>query len=197
LRGPTTPEQLDDLERIQRSQRHLLGLINDILNFARIEAGRVEYAIEPVPLNALVLETQTLVRPQLAARSLTFSCELPRYEVVAMADGEKVRQIVLNLLANAIKFTNEGGRIAVTCDADERWARIHVTDTGIGIPADRLKAIFEPFVQVNRTLTRPTEGTGLGLAISRDLALGMGGEISVESSIGVGSEFVLTLPRAN
>jgi signal transduction histidine kinase len=196
LRGPTTREQRDDLERIQRSQRHLLGLINDILNFARIEAGRVEYAIQPVPLNELVLETQSLVRPQLAARSLAFSCELPPYEVVALADGEKVRQIVLNLLANAIKFTNEGGALTVSCDADDRWARIHVTDTGIGIPGDRLKAIFEPFVQVNRTLTHPTEGTGLGLAISRDLARGMGGEISVESTLGAGSSFVLALPRA-
>ena len=113
------------------------------------------------------------------------------------ADAEKVRQILLNLLSNAVKFTDEGGLIRVSCErAAGESVRIRVRDTGIGIPAERLEHVFEPFVQVGRQLNRPSEGVGLGLAISRDLARGMGGELTAESEVGKGSTFTLVLPEA-
>ena len=195
LRGPTTPEQEEDLARISRSQRHLLSLINDILNFARLDAGRVEYDTRLIPITELLDGLESMVGPQLVAQQLTFSSDACEAGLTVRADAEKVRQVLLNLLANSVKFTHPAGRIDITCDADDSTVRIHVRDTGIGIPADRLDTIFEPFVQVNRSLTRPTEGTGLGLAISRDLARGMQGDLTVKSTPGVGSIFTLSLPR--
>jgi signal transduction histidine kinase/PAS domain-containing protein len=196
LRGPTTPEQQEDLSRIMRSQRHLLSVINDILNFARLEAGHVEYHVADVPVADLLTDLESLIRPQLVAKELTFSCESVSKDIVARADEEKVRQVLLNLLANAVKFTSAGGSIRVDCDHDESRVYIRVADTGIGIPRDRRSAIFEPFVQLHRTLAQPAEGTGLGLAISRDLARGMGGELTVESEPGQGALFTLALDRA-
>jgi signal transduction histidine kinase len=196
LRGPTTPEQQEDLGRIMRSQRHLLSVINDILNFARLEAGHVEYHITNVRANDLLGDLESLIRPQLAAKQLELSWTPVSDDVVVRADSEKVRQVLLNLLANAVKFTAPGGRIRVECEHDESRVYVRVSDTGIGIPVDRRGAIFEPFVQLHRTLAQPAEGTGLGLAISRDLARGMGGELTVESEPGKGSTFTLILDRA-
>ena len=196
LRGPTTPEQQQDLGRIMRSQRHLLSVINDILNFARLEAGHVEYRVANVQAAELLGDLESLIRPQLAAKQLEFSCEPVTDEIVVRADAEKVRQVLLNLVANAVKFTAPGGHIRIACDYDDALVYVRVTDTGIGIPRDRRGAIFEPFVQLHRTLAHPSEGTGLGLAISRDLARGMGGELSVESEPGTGSTFTLVLERA-
>jgi signal transduction histidine kinase len=195
LRGPTTPEQQEDLGRIMRSQRHLLSVINDILNFARLEAGHVEYHVTSVPATELIADLESLIRPQLAAKQLQFSCAPLRDDVRVRADAEKVRQVLLNLLANAVKFTAPGGHVQVACDYDATHVFVRVTDTGIGIPMDRRAAIFEPFVQLHRTLAQPAEGTGLGLAISRDLARGMGGELTVESEPGKGSVFTLALER--
>ena len=195
LRGPTTPEQQEDLARIMRSQRHLLSIINDILNFARLEAGYVEYRVTGVPVVDLLADLESLIKPQLVTKALHFSCDPVHGDVVARADAEKVRQVLLNLLANAVKFTPVGGEIRVACEYDDARVFIHVTDTGMGIPPDRRAAIFEPFVQLHRTLAQPAEGTGLGLAISRDLARGMGGELTVESEPGVGSTFTLALAR--
>ena len=113
------------------------------------------------------------------------------------ADAEKVRQVLLNLMANAVKFTAPGGHIRISYEYDATRLYLRVTDTGIGIPTDRRGAIFEPFVQLHRTLAQPSEGTGLGLSISRDLARGMGGELTVESEPGIGSTFTLVLERAN
>jgi signal transduction histidine kinase len=195
LRGPLTAHQRDDLERIRRSQAHLLALINAVLNFARLEAGHVTFEPADFRVDELVRETVELMEPQARARSLTLSpaegCEL-----VAHADADKVRQVVLNLLSNALKFTPAGGEVSVWCEPVEegRRAAIHVRDTGIGIAADQLDQVFDPFVQVGRSLSAPTEGAGLGLAISRDLARAMGGELTVESAPGAGSTFTLTLP---
>ncbi len=197
LRGPTTSEQQEDLGRIMRSQRHLLSVINDILNFARLEAGHVEYRVTNVPVTELLGDLESLIRPQLAAKQLEFVCEPVFGSIVARADAEKVRQVLLNLLANAVKFTPPGGRVHVVCEHDEARVYIRVGDTGIGIPVDRRGAIFEPFVQLHRTLAQPAEGTGLGLAISRDLARGMGGELTVESEPGTGSTFTLALERVS
>jgi signal transduction histidine kinase len=199
IRGPITAEQRGDLERIQQSQRHLLGLINGVLNYARVEAGAVSYAVEPVPLDDVLAACEALVAPQMRARQITFTRTSSERGLHALADAEKVQQILLNLLSNAIKFTERGGRIALRADwsgDDQKMILVAVSDTGIGIAADQLGPLFEPFVQLDATLTRTRDGTGLGLAISRDLARGMGGDLTVASVVGQGSTFTLTLPRA-
>jgi PAS domain S-box-containing protein len=197
IRGPVTEEQRSDLARIQASQRHLLGLINDVLNYARIEAGSVRYAVTDVALRAALASAEALVSPQARAKGLTLTAHSCPESLTARADDEKLRQVLVNLLSNAVKFTDPGGRVELDAEAAGDVIRIHVRDTGLGIPADKLKAIFEPFVQVRADLTRTAEGTGLGLAISRDLARGMGGDLTVESTLGGGSTFTLTLPRAS
>ena len=204
IRGPVTDQQREDLARIQRSQRHLLALINEVLNYARLESGAVAYDLADVPVPDAVAAAEVLVAPQLRAKGLAYSWSGCDAEVVVRADRDKLQQILLNLLSNAVKFTNAraglAGRVEVSCavdGADPSWhVRIRVTDTGVGIPADKLQAVFEPFVQVDQRLTRLHGGTGLGLAISRDLARGMGGDLTAESALGVGSTFTLTLPRA-
>ena len=196
IRGPLTADQTADLERIQRSQHNLLSLINDILNYAKLEAGHVVFDMTEVDLDSLLMELEPLVTPQLRSRQLTFSYSGSGSGLIAWADAEKVRQIMLNLLSNAIKFTEPGGIVSVGCSADDKWIDISVTDTGLGIPVDKIGAVFEPFVQLDRKLTSSHEGTGLGLAISRDLARGLGGELSVASSTAEGSTFVLKLRRA-
>ena len=196
VHGPVTPEQLEALRRVQRSQQHLLSLINDVLNFAKLEAGHVSYDIDRVPVRELLAELEALVAPQLAAKSLRFSCVRCEPTLAMAADAEKTQQIMLNLLSNAIKFTPAGGEIRVEAREQGDWLHIDVSDTGIGIPADRAEAVFEPFVQLARGATSTREGTGLGLAISRDLARAMGGNLTLDSIVEVGSTFTLTLPRA-
>ena len=196
LRGPVTEVQREALERIDRAQRHLLGLINDILNLSRIEAGKVEYAMADVSLRDVLAEVVPMIEPQLAAKSLVFEILRPDQLPLVRADPEKLQQILLNLLSNAVKFTDEGGRVwidAVLADGPPAKVLIHVGDTGCGIPADKLVYIFDPFTQVDATHSRLGQGTGLGLAISRDLALGMGGELHARSELGVGSAFTLAL----
>jgi signal transduction histidine kinase len=202
LYGPLTGAQKEKLRRVDRSQRHLLSLINDVLNFVRIEAGRVHYELADVDLGEALADLGPLIEPQLAEKRLDYSVLLPTpatARIVVRADPDKLRQILLNLLANAIKFTHTGGRITV--DVAERRGMadtvfVRVSDSGPGIPRNKLETIFEPFVRVDSRLTRTTEGTGLGLAISRDLARGMGGNLRARSKIGRGSTFTLTLGRA-
>ena len=196
LRGPVTEAQHRDIDRIKRAQQHLLGLINDVLNFAKLDAGRVSYAIGDVPVAGPMASVEAMIAPQLHAKGIRYAVGRCPARTVVRADAEKVRQVLLNLLTNALKFTDAGGEIAVRCEVDGAVARLRVVDTGVGIPADKLATIFDPFVQVDRGLNRPTEGIGLGLAISRDLARGMGGELTVESAVGRGSAFTLTLPLA-
>jgi signal transduction histidine kinase len=200
IRGPVTPQQAEDLGRIQRSQRHLLGLVNEVLNYAKLETGTVRYDAVDLAVCDALAEAEALVAPQARAKGLVLATADCPPDLGVRADAEKLRQVLANLLSNAVKFTEarsgEPGRIAVACQAAGARIRIAVADTGIGIPADQFERIFEPFVQVRAALTRTAEGTGLGLAISRDLARGMGGELTVESSPGVGSTFTLTLPRS-
>jgi signal transduction histidine kinase len=167
-----------------------------VLNFAKLEAGHVRLERRPVRLRAVVGEVEALVAPQLRARGHVLEPPDGDAEVVALADEEKVRQVLLNLLSNAVKFTPPGGTIAVRCARDAATVRVEVRDSGIGIPADKLERVFEPFVQLDRGYTSATEGTGLGLAISRDLARAMGGELAAESAPGRGSAFTLVLPGA-
>jgi signal transduction histidine kinase len=195
IRGPVTAEQRADLERIQRSQRHLLGLINGVLNYARLETGNLHYHVADVSIDELLATCEALVAPQARAKRLTLV--VPSYPagLTCRADQEKVQQIIINLLTNSIKFTDDGGRIDVSCDEAEDSVTINVTDTGQGIAPEKLGSIFDPFVQVDSRLTRTHEGVGLGLAISRDLARGMGGDLTVRSRPGDGSTFTLRLPR--
>jgi signal transduction histidine kinase len=196
VHGPVTEAQLRALERTRRSQQHLLSLINDVLNFAKLDAGRVEFRIVTVGVHEVMSTLEALVLPQLAAKHLhyTMSCDDPT--LALRADREKLQQILLNLLSNAIKFTPTDGSISLVCRAINSEVRIAVRDTGVGIAPEALDTIFEPFVQVDRSLTNLTEGAGLGLAISRELARGMGGELTAESVPGKGSSFTLTMPRA-
>jgi signal transduction histidine kinase len=196
LRGPITREQREDLDRIDRSQRHLLSLINDVLNFAKIEAGHVAVESAPIELDGVIRSLNEFVEPQLREKDLHFTMAHDIPESKACGDADKVRQILINLLSNAIKFTPTGGSIELQCHEDEKMLYICVVDTGSGIPADKLVAIFEPFVQVNRDYASKHEGTGLGLSISRDLARRMGGDLTVKSELDKGSTFVLSLPRA-
>jgi PAS domain S-box-containing protein len=198
IHGPVTPAQLGALDRIERSQKHLLRLINDVLNLARIESGRVEYALEDVHLPTLLATVTPMVEPQLEEKGLSFQVDVDAPPPVR-ADLEKVQQILINLLSNAIKFTPAGGRISVDAsmrDGEPGVVFVRVSDSGIGIPPEKQASVFEPFVQVDMSRTRSSQGSGLGLAISRDLARGMGGDLRVRSELGRGSTFTLTLPAA-
>ena len=194
--GKLSAEQKSYVDRIRHSQQHLLAIISDLLDFGRIEAGEVAYQIEPVPLMAVIDDVQLMIEPQAAERQVAIDRRACAAGVVALADRARVEQILLNLLSNAVKFTGAGGQITVSCEAVDGGVALSVRDTGIGIAADQLDSIFEPFVQLGRTLTTSHEGTGLGLAIGRNLARAMGGELVVESTLGEGSRFTLTLPRA-
>jgi PAS domain S-box-containing protein len=196
IHGPVTPEQRSALERIQRSQRHLLGLINGVLNYAKVDAGAVHYAVEELPLGEVLATCEALIAPQVRSRMLEFRYAGCPASLTVRGDREKVQQVVLNLLSNAVKFTEPGGRLTMECaTAGEHRVLVRVTDTGHGIAAERLESVFQPFVQVDTTLTRQHEGVGLGLAISRDLARGMGGDLTASSVLGAGSTFELSLPR--
>jgi signal transduction histidine kinase len=168
-----------------------------VLNLARIEAGSVTYDIRPIALSELVDAVVPMVEPQLAERELRLALQLEP-GVQALMDRDKAEQILLNLLGNAVKFTKAGGSVRIVSGSatTSKHVWIEVEDTGVGIPADRLGLVFEPFVQVESDSTHRTEGTGLGLAISRDLARGMGAELTVTSALGEGSTFRLTLARA-
>ena len=195
LFGPVTQQQEQQLARIKRSQGHLLGVINDILNFSRVEAGQLSYSFGPVALYEVVDAVVQMITPQALTKGLQLEDRGCPKDVVVWADRSKVDQIVLNLVSNAVKFTSDGGTVSLTCGVfDDRRAVLTVRDTGCGIPADQIEAIFEPFVQVGRTFSATREGAGLGLAISRDLARAMHGDITVESTLDVGSEFRVVLP---
>ena len=206
LHGPVTDAQTEALGRVARAQRHLLGLINDVLNYARLESGRVEYTLREVHVAETVREVLPMVEPMFDAKGVALRLQLPGDEpgappAMVWADREKLSQILLNLLSNAVKFTEPGGRVTVAVVQPEGGVPasdavlLSVTDTGAGIPSDKLESVFQPFVQLNRGLSSTHEGTGLGLAISRDLARGMGGNLFVESEVGSGSTFTLVLRR--
>jgi signal transduction histidine kinase len=192
--GPLTDKQRTALSRIELNERHLLALIDDVLSFARIEAGRLKVDIETVLVNDVLGTLEALVRPELLRKELSFSCDPCDDALSVRADPEKLRQILLNFLANAIKFTAQGGRIDVGAEDRGLLVRIWVSDTGIGIPSEQLSRVFEPFFQVEQGPTRRYPGIGLGLAIAQDLAHAMDGEVRVESTVGVGSTVSLLLP---
>jgi signal transduction histidine kinase len=193
--GEVNEAQQDALTRITRSQQTLLSLINDVLNFAKLEAGEVRYSIIDVPLTPALHLLEEMIAPQLRDRKLTYAVHPVDRSLTVRADADKLQQILINLLSNAIKYTPEGGTIDVRTEVLPGSVLLHVQDTGIGVAPDRVEKIFDPFIQVGRALNRPHEGVGLGLSISRDLARGMGGSLSVVSTLGKGSIFTLKLQR--
>ena len=194
LRGPVTEAQRDDLNRIEQNQRVLLRLINDVLNFAKLEAGHVEFELADVPVHECLSAMEALVMPQLLARTLRYEYVPVDPRLTVYTDREKLQQIALNVLANAIKYT-PAGEVELRASDEDHSVLIRVRDSGRGIAAEKLEQIFEPFVRIDTAYSRPTEGTGLGLAISRDLARAMGGDLTVESTLGKGSTFTLRLPK--
>jgi PAS domain S-box-containing protein len=194
--GPVTDEQRSYLARIRGSQQHLLAIINDLLNYSRTEAGQVTYNIERVALHDVVESAIPMMVPQAATKSIALAHGPCDDEACAWGDGQKIEQIVLNLLSNAVKFTPNGGRVTISCEQKQMESRIIVSDTGSGVPPDKYEDIFEPFVQLGRSLTSRQEGTGLGLAISRDLARAMRGDLSVRNAESGGAVFTLALPSA-
>jgi signal transduction histidine kinase len=197
VHGPLTEAQRQDIARIRRSERHLLMLINGLLNYSRIEAGAMTYECVDIAVDDVIATCEALTAPQREAKNLTFRFAGCPPGVHVHTDADKLRQIVLNLLSNAIKFTEPNGSIDVSCSVVGAMVSLSVTDTGRGIAPDRLQQIFDPFTQVDTRYTRTEDGVGLGLAISRDLARGLGGDLSVSSTVSMGSTFTLTLPRAN
>jgi len=197
LYGPVTDEQAEVLGRVERSQTHLARLIDDILDFARLEAGRVRISLGSVVVAEVFDDLAPILEPQAEAKRIVLEVTAPAKRIAARADRHRLQQILINLVGNAIKFTPDGGRVVVDAFDDDARVIIRVADSGLGIPADRLQSIFEPFVQVDSEFTRRASGAGLGLAISRDLARMMGGELTVESEIGKGSVFSVSLPAAD
>jgi signal transduction histidine kinase len=202
LHGPVTDQQRTSLERIRRSQTHLAEIINQVLQFARLESGTVSYELKRLRLGDVVADIMPRIEPQRAARRLSLQLRMPPpaddRDAYVIADPDKLQQVLLNMLSNAVKFTTTGGYVTVEVvpDAEDGMTALRVTDTGIGIAPSKLESIFEPFVQVDRSLNNPGEGTGLGLPISRVLARGMGGDLTAVSIPGSGSTFTLRLRRA-
>jgi PAS domain S-box-containing protein len=196
IRGPVTEEQRVDLLKIQRSKNHLDTLVSDVLNFAKLGSGRIDFRTRPMGVRHALDAVIEMVAPQLAQKGLAIAPYAAPNDILALADSDRTRQILLNLFANALKFTPANGTITPDVAATSDEVAMSVTDTGIGIAADQLERIFEPFVQVRRVVDPTDHGFGLGLAISRQLARAMGGDLTVRSVPGVGSTFTLTLPRA-
>lgn len=194
LSGPVTETQHKYLQRVRRSQEHLESLINDVLDFAKLEAGRVQFEMARFPIGEALSAVVAFIEPQARAAEVQFHYRGGDDGLIVSADREKVLQVVLNLISNALKFTPAGGLVALDWVRRETDVAIRVSDNGRGVPADKLQEVFEPFVQAQPNVRGASEGTGLGLAISRDLARAMGGDITVESEVGVGSTFSLLLP---
>jgi signal transduction histidine kinase len=194
--GPLTDKQIDSITRIRTNQQHLLSLIDDVLSFAKIEAGSSKLTTGPVRLAETLDSLEPLIRPELTRRQLTFLWNGCDPSISVYADALKLRQVMLNVLGNAIKFTPPHGSVELSAARSGNTVIIRVTDTGIGIPPDQLDQVFEPFFQVNAGTTREYEGVGLGLAISRDFARAMGGDIRIGSEAGKGSVVTIELPAA-
>jgi PAS domain S-box-containing protein len=195
IRGPVTEAQRVDLAKIQRSKNHLEGLVSDVLSFAKLGAGRIELQIAPIDVGPLLVSVLDMIAPQLGEKGLTLAPLAAPPGLMVSGDIDRTRQILINLLANALKFTPSGGTLGLSVTTAGDAVAIGIFDTGIGIPQDQLGRIFEPFVQAKRALNPADQGVGLGLAISQRLARAMGGDLTVQSIVGKGSTFTLTLPR--
>ncbi len=194
IRGPITDQQREAIARIRRSQQHLLGIVNDILTFAKTESGRIPISLEPTSVRSAIDAAHFLVEPMFMASEKIFVVTPHEPGLAVVADRERLQQILVNLLSNAAKFSARGATVKVSAEPRDHLVAIMVEDEGKGIQGDKLEAIFEPFMQLSSGLTRTAEGSGLGLAISRELARLMGGDVTVQSHVDRGSRFTLTLP---
>ncbi len=196
LRGSLTEPQQAAIRSIETSGRHLLALINDVLDVAKIEAGRMELSKEIVAVSDLCESSLSLIKEQAQKKRIALSMQIDQPHVRFLADPRRVKQILVNLLSNAVKFTPEGGAVTLQVTTDEAHGAISFTvrDTGIGIAPDQLRRLFQPFVQLDSRLSRQYEGTGLGLALVRRLTELHGGGVSVASEPGKGSAFTVTFP---
>jgi signal transduction histidine kinase len=208
IAGPLTPQQSHYLSRIRASTSHLLKFIEDVLDLAKVEAGRMNVEDKPARAAGAMSDAVGLVEPQAGAAGIVIDYR-DGYPDSYMGDEDRVRQILINLLANAVKFTERGGRVTVTCGTTREpdpeanlpgegpWVFIRVADTGIGIAPEMRESVFEAFVQTEQGLTRRRDGTGLGLTISRELARRMGGDLTLRNAEGEGSCFTLWLRSAS
>lgn len=206
LAGAVSPEQAAQIERIHASSRHLLTLINDVLDLSKIEAGHMEVLHERHDLSYAVGDAVRLLSLQASERQIELVEDCVSQHVQYVGDEDRVRQVVTNLLSNALKFTEPGGRVTVRCGVEEQppgdaflvgdgpWSFVEVEDTGIGIAESALPGVFQAFEQVDGGRRRSRGGTGLGLTISRQLARLMSGDLTVRSEVGAGSTFTLWLP---
>jgi signal transduction histidine kinase len=194
ISGPVTEKQHEALGRIKANQNLLLTLITDVLSFSRIDSGRVEYQMKEISLRRALADVAEMLSGAITDKGLRREGPRPDVDATAWADADRVRQIIVNLVMNAVKYTPKGGTITLECGGDGNQSFVRISDNGPGIPAAKLERIFEPFVQLTTGLADRHGGVGLGLTISRDLARGMGGDLEAKSSVGVGSRFTLVLP---
>jgi PAS domain S-box-containing protein len=195
VNGPLSEKQRAHIERIKTNQQRVTSLLNDVLEFAKVETGHVRFEIGPVSLDAVLAGIEPMTLPLLHAKGMSLELEPVPQDVSVFVDRDRAQQILLNLLSNAVKFSPAGSRILVSCETSPTHVSVHVSDQGYGIPPAKLEAVFEPFVRVSIEGVRRVEGSGLGLAISRDLARSMGAELTVSSTLGHGSVFTLRMPR--
>jgi signal transduction histidine kinase len=193
ITGPVTELQRQQLGRINASARHLLGLIDEILTFARVDIGRERVRWESMSVNHTLSDAAALVEPMAAAKNLKLVVKLLDEDQSIQTDGTKLRQMVMNILSNGIKFT-EKGEVNLGCAVSDGVLEVSIADTGVGIAAENIEYVFEPFWQAEQTATRKTGGTGLGLSVTRKLARLLGGDVTVASRLGTGTTFQLTLP---
>jgi PAS domain S-box-containing protein len=194
IHGGLNAEQRQDVGRIHQAQDHLLALVNMILDFAKLEGGPIELSMADIPIEESLGGADALVAPQFAKKGVSYTRRSGDAALTVFADREKLQQIVVNLLANALKFTPAGGAVELDWGIEDEHLLVRIRDTGCGVPEEKIEQIFEPFVQLRASGSIPSGGTGLGLPISRDLARAMGGDVYATSTLGVGSVFTLALP---
>ena len=193
ISGPVDRTQEQHLDRVRSAAEHLLSLIDEILTLARIEAGKQHIDLERIELGAALRDIAALAEPVAVAKGLVLEVHLPAAPMEVTLDATKLRQIVLNLLSNAVKFTRTG-TVTLLGEWEANEVRVAVSDTGIGIPPEHVESVFEAFFQEDERNVGQTSGTGLGLAVSRELARLMGGDLSLQSTVGIGTTFTLRLP---
>lgn len=196
--GELNPEHKKGIDHIMKSGKHLLNLVNEVLDLSRIEAGKLSVSLETVELNGIILEILDVVHPLAKENKIKIEFEnVKTQQLFVKADHQKLKQVLLNIINNAIKYNNEGGSVTITAtNVKNKNARISVTDTGNGIHKDELQKLFMPFQRIGKEISE-VEGTGLGLAISKKLTEAMNGNIGVESEVGKGSTFWIELPQSN
>ena len=193
--GPVKPTKYGEyITDVNASANHLLGLINELLDMAKIEAGKMELAEDEFPAREPVLQAVNMLKQQVADAGLTLQMDLLDETALIFADKQMTRQVVINLLSNAIKFTPKGGRILIQSERVSDGLRLTVSDTGIGIPANRIERVLEPFEQVENAMSRTRPGTGLGLPLSKAMVEAHGGTLSLSSTLGEGTRVDIVLP---